>query len=43
VPTMTHFITEIPVYLKPGFHPTQMGPLDKALRYLAQSPAAQGR
>jgi uncharacterized protein len=43
VPTMTHFVTEIPVYLKPGFHPSQMGPLDKALRYLAQSPAAQER
>lgn len=39
IPAMTHFVTEIPVYLKPGFHPSQMGSLDRALRYLAQSPA----
>jgi predicted metal-dependent hydrolase len=38
IPTGLHFLTEIPVYLKPSFHPSQMGSLDKALRYLAQSP-----
>jgi predicted metal-dependent hydrolase len=42
MPTGAHFITEIPVYLRPGFHPSQMGSIDKALRYLAQSPGAQG-
>jgi predicted metal-dependent hydrolase len=36
-----HFITEIPRYLRRNFHPSQMGSLDVALRYLAQSPAAQ--
>ena len=41
LPTGLHLITELPVYLRPGFHPSQMGPLDTALRYLAQSPAAQ--
>lgn len=40
IPTGLHLVTEIPVYLKPGFHPSQMGSLDKALRYLAISPAA---
>ncbi|WP_354700543.1 hypothetical protein DSM112329_00822 [Paraconexibacter sp. AEG42_29] len=42
IPTGLHFLSEIPVYLKPSFHPSQMGPLDKALRYLAVSPAANG-
>lgn len=41
VPSGAHFITEVPVYLRRDFHPSQMGPLDKALRYLARSPAAQ--
>jgi len=41
IPSGLHFLTEIPVYLKPGFHPSQMGNLDKALRYLALSPAAR--
>ncbi|WP_233530027.1 metal-dependent hydrolase [Antrihabitans stalagmiti] len=40
VPSGLHFLTEIPVYLKPGFHPSSMGSLDQALRYLATSPAA---
>jgi uncharacterized protein len=43
IPTFTHFVTEIPVYLRPGFHPSQMGSLDAALRYLAQSPATHAR
>lgn len=41
VPSGAHFVTEVPVYLRRDFHPSQMGSLDKALRYLAQSPAAQ--
>ncbi|MBJ7521257.1 MAG: metal-dependent hydrolase [Solirubrobacteraceae bacterium] len=41
IPSGAHFFTEIPTYLRRDFHPSQMGPLDKALRYLAQSPAAQ--
>lgn len=41
IPSGTHFITEIPVYLRRDFHPSQMGSLDQALRYLARSPAAQ--
>ncbi|WP_228001198.1 metal-dependent hydrolase [Nocardia australiensis] len=41
VPSATTFLTEIPRYLRPGFHPSQLGPMDNALRYLAQSPAAR--
>ncbi|WP_405053976.1 metal-dependent hydrolase [Svornostia abyssi] len=41
IPSGAHFITEVPVYLRRDFHPSQMGPIDKALRYLARSPAAQ--
>jgi uncharacterized protein len=41
IPNGLSFLTEIPVYLKPGFHPSQMGNLDKALHYLATSPAAR--
>ncbi|MFF3223775.1 metal-dependent hydrolase [Nocardia suismassiliense] len=41
VPSFTTFFTEIPRYLRPGFHPSQLGPMDNALRYLAQSPAAR--
>lgn len=35
------FLTELPTYLRPGFHPSQMGTLDDALAYLATSPAAR--
>ncbi|WP_227983532.1 metal-dependent hydrolase [Nocardia spumae] len=41
VPRMSTFFTEIPRYLRPGFHPSQLGSMDNALRYLAQSPAAR--
>ncbi|WP_406278447.1 metal-dependent hydrolase [Nocardia sp. NBC_00881] len=41
VPSLTTFFTEIPRYLRPGFHPSQLGAMDNALRYLAQSPAAR--
>ena len=42
IPGLKFIIKEIPQYLRPGFHPSQMGPIDKAVRYLAQSPAASG-
>jgi hypothetical protein len=41
VPDPKFLLTELPPYLRPGFHPSQMGSLDKAVRYLATSPAAQ--
>jgi uncharacterized protein len=41
VPSPSVLITEIPKYLRPGFHPSQMGSLDSAVRYLATSPAAR--
>ncbi|MEU4453277.1 metal-dependent hydrolase [Nocardioides sp. NPDC023903] len=42
IPGLKFIFKEIPQYLRPGFHPSQMGPIDKAVRYLAQSPAASG-
>ncbi|MBB5915067.1 hypothetical protein BJY24_003934 [Nocardia transvalensis] len=41
IPSWTVFLTELPRYLRPGFHPSQLGSMDKALRYLAHSPAAR--
>ncbi|GAA5064370.1 metal-dependent hydrolase [Nocardia callitridis] len=41
IPKFTVFFTELPRYLRPGFHPSQLGSMDAALRYLAQSPAAR--
>lgn len=41
VPTLTFLAKQIPPYLNPRFHPSQMGEIDKAIRYLAQSPAAR--
>lgn len=40
IPPLSMFVTEIPKYLNPRFHPSQLGDMDKALRYLARSPAA---
>ena len=40
MPNPLFFLTEIPPYLRPGFHPSQMGSLDKAVGYLATSRAA---
>ena len=40
IPPITMFVTEIPKYLDPKFHPSQLGDMDKALRYLARSPGA---
>ncbi|QIS20038.1 metal-dependent hydrolase [Nocardia terpenica] len=41
IPSPGFFLTELPPYLRPGFHPSSMGSLDKALHYLAISPAAR--
>ncbi len=41
IPNPALFLTEMPQYLRPGFHPSAMGDLDKALKYLATSPAAR--
>lgn len=41
IPHWTVFATEMPRYLNPHFHPSQMGPMDRAIRYLAHSPAAR--
>lgn len=43
IPKATIFLTEIPKYLRPSFHPSQLGGMDKAVRYLATSPAANHR
>lgn len=40
VPKLTVWLTEIPKYLNPRFHPSQLGSMDTAVRYLARSPAA---
>ncbi|MER2204188.1 MAG: metal-dependent hydrolase, partial [Rhodococcus sp. (in: high G+C Gram-positive bacteria)] len=40
VPNMKFLVTEIPPYLRPSFHPSQIGDMDVAMRYLARSPAA---
>lgn len=39
IPGMEFVLREIPQYLRPKFHPSQMGSIDKAVRYLAQSAA----
>lgn len=41
IPNFTTFITEMPRYLDRSFHPSQLGSMDNALRYLAHSPAAR--
>ncbi|MBL1074457.1 metal-dependent hydrolase [Nocardia sp. 2] len=41
IPRFTTFFTEMPRYLRPSFHPSQLGSMDNALRYLAHSPAAR--
>lgn len=42
IPGIGFVFREIPQYLRPGFHPSRMGSIDKAVRYLSQSPAASG-
>lgn len=41
IPNALVFFTEMPRYLNPKFHPSQLGSMDTALRYLAHSPAAR--
>lgn len=41
IPGLGFFLKQLPPYVKPSFHPSEMGPIDKAVRYLAQSPAAR--
>lgn len=41
IPSASLLLTELPNYLRPGFHPSEMGSLDVALQYLATSPAAR--
>jgi hypothetical protein len=40
IPNLKFLVTEIPKYLRPSFHPSQLGSMDAAIRYLTQSPAA---
>lgn len=41
VPGVGFLFTQTYYYLRPGFHPSSMGDISKAVRYLAISPAAQ--
>lgn len=41
VPSLGFFFTQMPQYLRPNFHPSQMGDISTAVRYLAQSPATR--
>jgi len=40
IPGVGFFCGQMPQYLNPNFHPSQMGDIDTAVRYLARSPAA---
>ncbi|KGN32112.1 metal-dependent hydrolase [Knoellia sinensis KCTC 19936] len=41
IPGIGFVLREIPPYVRRDFHPSKMGPIDKAVRYLANSPAAR--
>lgn len=41
VPNLTCFATEVPVYLRPGFHPSQLPGMEAAQRHLATAPIRQ--
>lgn len=41
IPGISFLFEQIYLYLRPGFHPSSMGDIDKAVRYLAISPAAR--
>ncbi|HSV41327.1 MAG TPA: metal-dependent hydrolase [Nocardioidaceae bacterium] len=41
VPNFLGFVTEMPTYLRPGFHPSQLEGMDLAVRYLATAPVKQ--
>ncbi|THV10545.1 metal-dependent hydrolase [Nocardioides caeni] len=38
IPNMLGFLTEIPVYVRPDFHPSQLPGMELAVRYLAEAP-----
>jgi uncharacterized protein len=41
VPGPLRFVRVIGAYYKPGFHPSQLGGVERAVDYLAISPAAR--
>ncbi|MFJ6095624.1 metal-dependent hydrolase [Williamsia muralis] len=41
IPGVSFLFKQMYLYLQPGFHPSSMGDIDKAVRYLAKSPAAR--
>lgn len=41
VPSPFEFLPAIASYYRPGFHPSQLGGVEKAVNYLAISPAAR--
>lgn len=41
VPKFSFLLVQLYLYVKPGFHPSGMGDIQKAIRYLGQSPAAR--
>lgn len=41
IPNTLDFLTEIPVYLRPGFHPSQLEGMELAVRYLATAPVRE--
>lgn len=40
IPGLSFLFVQLGHYIRPGFHPSSMGDIDKAVRYLATSPAA---
>ncbi|AMY53515.1 MAG: metal-dependent hydrolase [Rhodococcus sp.] len=40
IPGLSFLFVQLALYIRPGFHPSKMGDIDKAVRYLATSPAA---
>lgn len=38
IPNLLGGFTELPQYLRPGFHPSELGGMDLAVRYLASAP-----
>ena len=40
IPGLSFLFVQLALYIRPGFHPSSMGDIDKAVQYLAKSPAA---
>lgn len=40
IPGLSFLFVQLALYIQPGFHPSNMGDIDKAVQYLAKSPAA---